>query len=260
MPRRYVLAIDQGTTGSTAIVFDDGGARARAGVLGVHPALSEAGLGRARSDGDLAREPQGDARRRCARRKLQGRRPGGDRHHQPARDDGAVGPQRPASRCTAPSSGRIAAPPTCARASRPTAPRRWCAARPAWWSTPTSPAPSCAGCSTTCAGAAPARRPRLRHHRQLADLEAHRRPRPRHRPHQRLAHAAVRHPPPRLGPRAARPARRAPTACCRAWCPRAASSRTTDAARARRRGADRRHRRRPAGGAVRPGLLPPRAW
>ena len=26
MPRRYILSIDQGTTGSTAIVFDDGGA------------------------------------------------------------------------------------------------------------------------------------------------------------------------------------------------------------------------------------------
>ena len=26
MPRRYVLAIDQGTTGSTAMVFDDAGA------------------------------------------------------------------------------------------------------------------------------------------------------------------------------------------------------------------------------------------
>ena len=62
-------------------------------------------------------------------------------------------------------------------------------------STPISPAPSSPGCSTT--SPAPARRrerrARLRHRRQLPDLAADRRPRPRHRRDQRLAHAALRH-------------------------------------------------------------------
>ena len=72
-------------------------------------------------------------------------------------------------------------------------------------STPTSPAPSCAGCSTTCPARAPrrARRARLRHRRQLAAVAADRRARARHRRDQRLAHAALRHPPQRLGRRAA---------------------------------------------------------
>ena len=55
-------------------------------------------------------------------------------------------------------------------------------------------------------------RARLRHHRLLAGVEADRRRRPRHRSHQRLAHAALRHPRAALG-------RRAAAGCSR--CPRA---------------------------------------
>ena len=36
----------------------------------------------------------------------------GDRHHRPARDDGGLGPAHRPARCTAPSCGRTAAPPT----------------------------------------------------------------------------------------------------------------------------------------------------
>ena len=101
-------------------------------------------------------------------------------------------------------------------------------------------------------------RARLRHHRQLADLEAHRRARARHRRQQRVAHDAVRHPPQRLGPRAAGRAARArqPAAQGAPVEPRV----RRDRGRAvRRPDPDRRRRRRPAERALRPGLLQGRA-
>ena len=63
-----LLAIDQGTTGTTCLVFDLRGRAARARLPRVHPALPAAGLGRARRGGDLG----GLARRR--RRGARGRR------------------------------------------------------------------------------------------------------------------------------------------------------------------------------------------
>ena len=76
-------------------------------VQRVRAALPEAGLGRARRFGDLGGDPPG-----------RGRRPGGcccpglgsegDRDHQPAGDRRGLGPERPASRSIAPSSGRTA--------------------------------------------------------------------------------------------------------------------------------------------------------
>lgn len=54
------------------------------------------------------------------------------------------------------------------------------------------------------------RRPVVRHHRHLADLEAHRRQGPRHRLHQCLADHAVQYPQPRLGRTDARGARHSP--------------------------------------------------
>ena len=57
----HVMAIDQGTTGSTVLVFDRRGRIARTRLLGVPPALPEARLGRARRRGDLARHARGRA-------------------------------------------------------------------------------------------------------------------------------------------------------------------------------------------------------
>ena len=94
---------------------------------------------------------------------------------------------------------------------------------------------------------------RLRDDRLVARLQAHRPP--RHRLHERLAHAAVRHPQARLGPRALRAARRRPGEAARAA---AVGRGLRHDDRVRRRGAGRRDRRRPAGGAVRPGLPPRR--
>ncbi len=53
------------------------------------------------------------------------------------------------------------------------------------------------------------RAPGVRHHRQLAHLEADRRPRARHRLHQRVAHHALQHPRAAVGRRPAAPVRRA---------------------------------------------------
>ena len=90
----------------------------------------------------------------------------------------------------------------------------------------------------------------LRDDRLLARLQAHRPP--RHRLLERLADDAVRHPPAALGPRALRPARG------RSLQPARAGSLGSEVygthRRLRRRGPGRRDRRRPAGGAVRPGL------
>ena len=61
-----LLAIDQGTTGTTCLVFDLQGELHRPRLPRVHPALPEAGLGRARRGGDLGRLARG--RRRGAAR------------------------------------------------------------------------------------------------------------------------------------------------------------------------------------------------
>ena len=74
-----ILAIDQGTTGTTCLVFDERGAPDRARVPRVRAALPAARLGRARRRGDLgghARGRQRGARRRAASRPATSRRSG----------------------------------------------------------------------------------------------------------------------------------------------------------------------------------------
>ena len=135
---------------------------------------------------------------------------------------------------------------------------RRCAPRPAWSSIPTSPAPSCAGCSTTCAGCA-RRVPTLafgtidswliwkltggRVHvtdytnasrTLLFDIHAR-----------------------RWDDELLRVLQRAATRSCRRCVPSSGRGRHHRPDGVRRRGADRRHRRRPAGRPVRPGLLQP---
>ena len=104
------------------------------------------------------------------------------------------------------------------------------------------------------AGARRARRTRFRHGRQFPHLAAHRRQSARHRRHQRVAHASVQHPQRRLGRRSAGAAARAP-----AMLPQvrdsAANFGATEAEAARRRHSDPGRRRRPAGRHGRPGLL-----
>ena len=121
-----------------------------------------------------------------------------DRHHQPARDDASSGTARPASRshnAIVWQDRRTAA--MCDELERGGHEPLVRGARRASCSTPTSPAPSCAGCSTTSparAQRAAARRARVRHRRLVARLEAHRRARALHRRDQRVPHAALQHP------------------------------------------------------------------
>ena len=137
----FVLALDQGTTSSRALVFDRDGRRARHGAAGVPADLSRARPGRARPDGDL-----GDAVGRDARGAREGGHHGprrrGHRHHEPARDDASSGSARRGARSRTRSSGRTAAPRRRATRSGRPATRRRSPRRPASSSTPTFPARS----------------------------------------------------------------------------------------------------------------------
>ena len=101
------------------------------------------------------------------------------------------------------------------------------------------------------------RRPRPRHGRRLVDLEPHRRRGLRHRRHERQPHDAVRHRPAAVGRGARRAAARADRPPPGRGRVERAGRRHLGSVRRARRHPDQRHRRRPAGGAVRPGLLPP---
>ena len=117
------------------------------------------------------------------------------RHHQPARDDGDLGPR---DRHAAAQRHRLAGPPhggalpraEGSRDTRPMFPRRtgllldpYFSATKAEWLLDHIPG---------ARARARARRTCVRHHRQLADLEADRRQGARHRCHQCLAHAVAR--------------------------------------------------------------------
>ncbi len=202
----YILALDQGTTSSRAILFDQRAEHRRHLAEGIHPALSPGGLGGARPDGDLLLPVRGD-----------------DGGHRTERG-GAPARSRPSA---SPTSARPPSSGTKRPAGRSTTPLSGSAAgRPTWWT-------SCEGQGledyireTTglmpdayfsahqdqldsrhmCrgrTGAGPAGRNSVRHGGQLADLEADRRQGARHRLHQRLPHHALQHPHPRLGRHAA---------------------------------------------------------
>ena len=198
----YVLAIDQGTTSSRAILFRADISIAAVAPAGIPAAFSGRRRGRARAGGHLD-----DDGRDLPRRAAQGRRHGQGhrrhRHHQSARDHAAVGPRHRTRRCIAPSSGRTGAPPTSARSSRPTVTKPAIRGQDRTSaSIPISPAPSSPGCCDHVPGARDrAARGELAFGTvdTLSAVAAHRRQGARHRRHQRLAHAAVRHPHRRVG-------------------------------------------------------------
>ena len=209
----HVLAIDQGTTSSRAIVFDAGLEPRRRGAGGVPPALPALGLGRARPRRHLVdASPPPAAAPSSAPASLPGR-PRRDRHHQPARDDARLGARhRPPARPR----HRLAGPPhlrALRRAPRGRPRGRSSPRAPASSSTPTSPAPSSSGSSTPTRGRARgARRGEL----LFGTVDSYLiwrltgGARPRHRRHQRRPDAALRHPHGRLGPRHLRPPRHPP--------------------------------------------------
>ena len=145
----YVLAIDQGTTSTRAILFDATGEVRRKRAGRADPALPAARLGRARSRRDLAqrgRRPAARPRPRPTARSPRSASPTSARRP-------SCGSARPAGRCTTRSSGRTGAPPNlCARWQQRGAGRNRGAAAPGLSSTPISRPRRSAGCSTTVPG------------------------------------------------------------------------------------------------------------
>ena len=154
----------------------------RVGAAGVPADLPAAGLGRARPDGDLGDRSSASRARRSRRPGVDGRATSPPSASPTSARPPWSGTARPASRSTTPSSGRTGAPRDCcdAAARRGGHERAVQRARPAWCSTPTSPAPSSRWMLDHVPGARAARRARragLRHRRHLAGLEADRRQR-----------------------------------------------------------------------------------
>ena len=94
---KYAAALDQGTTSTRCMVFDHARQRRGGAAAGARADLSRARLGRARPAGDLGSAPRRSSRGALGEAGASARRHRRRRHHQPARDDGGVGPQhRPA--------------------------------------------------------------------------------------------------------------------------------------------------------------------
>ena len=145
--RAVILAIDQGTTGTTCLVFDG-----EAGS-GAAPTASSASTSRARAGSSTTRprsgtSPGGSPRTRSPTR---GPTPGAStRSGSPtSARPSSPGTPTPASRSTTRSSGRTGAPRRAATSCARPGTRSWSASAPGSCSTPTSPAPRSSGCCAT---------------------------------------------------------------------------------------------------------------
>ena len=191
--RRYVLALDQGTTGSTTPGRRSRRSRASRAATPSSRSTIPARLGRARPRGDLVdRRAVGSrgARRGSGDRRARSPRSASRTSARPR----SCGTARRAPRSIARSSGSAAAPLRSATGSAPTGWRAPYGGRRGSSSTPTSRARRFAGCSTR----SPTRARRAERGelafgtgRLVARLEAHRRPGPRDRRDERLADAAA---------------------------------------------------------------------
>ena len=256
---RHVLAIDQGTTSTRSILFDDRGAAGGDRADGVRAALSARPAGSStirRTSGATCWRPSRDVDRRRRRRR-------GDDRRRSASPTSArrrwCGTARPASRSTARSSGRTGArAELCAALKRDGAEDDGRGRAPGCCSTRISPRTKIAWILDNVAGArARAERGELAfgtidsfllwrltggavHATDVTNA---------------IAHVAVRHPRGMLGRRAVPRC----SACRAAMLPEvhdnAASCSARPPAAVRRGDPDRRDGRRPAGGAVRPGVL-----
>ena len=151
--RRFVLALDQGTTGSRALVVDPDGAIRGTRLRRAAAALPASRAGSSTTPRRSGRPPPRPSARRSPRRASR-RRDRGHRHHQPARDHRAVGarlgpPRAPRHRLAVPADRALLRAAQGRGAPRPSS-----GARPVSCSTRTSPAPRSAGSSTRCRGRA----------------------------------------------------------------------------------------------------------
>ena len=245
-----ILAIDQGTTGTTCLVFDRDGRIAGRAYSEFRQHFPRPGWVEhdANEIWDVTRRVGAEA---ISDAGISGGEPDGDRDHQPARDGRRLGPgargepvhhalvwqdRRTAGRCD-----ELRAAGHADLVRERTGPGH----RPLLLGDQDRVA------SAQRRGGAGRR---LRHDRLLARLQAHRPA--RHRLLQRLADDALRHPRAALGPGALRAAGRRSGAALPEPVPFVAGLRAHR--RLRRRRAGGRDRRRPAGGALRPGLPPAR--
>ena len=257
---RFVGAIDQGTTSSRFIVFDNGGRDRHERAKRAHADLSAARLGRARRARDLAQHSGSDRRRARARGPAR-RRPRRGWDHESTRDDAALGsPHGAAAAQRAGLAGHARRGPRRdlrARRRPRSLPRR----RPGCRSRRISARLKLRVVARPRPGRARSRRARrraVRHDGLLAALEPHRRTRRRlapHRRHERKPHAADESLNAANGTmRCSRAFEHTARRCCRAY---AASSEVYGDApdRGARWRAARGHPRRPAGRAGGPDLL-----
>ena len=252
----FILAIDQGTTSTRAILFDGTGSRRRSRQKELPQIFPQPGW--------VEHDPEEIWRAtvgRCAEApspRRRGRATSPPSASPTSAKPPSSGTARPASRSTTPSSGRTGARADLCRSCSADGIEPMIQAatgllhRSLFLGDQDRLAP---GQRAGRARGGRARRARLRHHRQLPAVAADRRQGACDRRHQRLAHHAVRHPPQDWDAELLRAFRRAARAAARgAWtAPPSSAPPTTELLGAAIPIA--RHRRRPAGGDDRPGLL-----
>ena len=174
---KYILALDQGTTSSRAILFDHAGGLSPWRKRNFHRSFPNR-VGWNINPNDIWSTQAGVAARSADQRRRGVQRRRRHWHHQSARDHRRLGSRRPASRSATPLSGRTGARPRLRSAARGGHWRADPAARPAWSSTPIFPATKLQWILGNVPGArAQARRGRagLRHRGLVAGLEFDRR-------------------------------------------------------------------------------------
>jgi len=203
---KHVLALDQGTTSSRAIVFDERGRSVASAQKEFRQYFPKPGW--VEHDAEEIFRSQ----LACARgAEAHAREPVRDRHHQPAGDRGRLGPAHgetrpPRHRVAGPAHGRAL------RGTQARGPRAHDRGEDGPGDRPVflrDQARVVARKRRRLEGARGKRRGALRHRRHLARVEAHRRAAASHRSVERLAHPALRHSPRRLGRGAVADLRRA---------------------------------------------------
>ena len=253
--RRYVLALDQGTTGTTALVVEPTGA-VLARLRRAPAALPQPGWVEHDPE-EIWRpscRPAGPALRRRGDRDANR----GDRHHQPARDRRSCGTGRRAARSTARSSGRAGARRRSATRSAPTGCRALDSEKTGLVLDPYFSGTKIAWLLDRSRAA---RRRAERGELAFGTVDswlvwqAHRRRGPRDRRDERLADAALDLRTRDWGDGDAGDLRRSARRAAARSCRRPALSARRPASACALRRADRGHRRRSAGRALRPGVL-----